>query len=531
MNIRKKIWLTFLGILILVILTGLVDWPKGPDIRIQDYHKELKVHLGLDLQGGVHLIYEADLSNIAPENYEDAMAGVRDVIERRVNVIGVSEPIVQTVKTEGNWRLIVELAGVTDVNEAINMIGQTPSLDFREMEEDATNTEADKEISSTDNNSENGEQVITENTGESNPVDSTEENTANIEENKNVENESEPLINTDELQIQGEGEDAKLVDKDGNPIDVEKLQAQLDAQKTEGAYPGFKMTKLTGQHLKQAQLQYDPSTGMPIISLEFNDEGKKLFADITERNIGKPVGIFLDGQPISTPRVNERIGEGRAVITGDFTIDEAKQLARRLNAGALPVPINLVSQQTIGATLGKISVEKSFMAGIIGLALVCLFMIVYYRLPGILAVLALGIYALIILALFKLIPVTLTLSGIAGFILSIGMAVDANVLIFERIKEELNEGNSLIVSIEEGFKHAWLSIRDSNISTIITCVILAWFGVGILKGFAITLGIGVLVSMFSAIVVTRTFLLLIARRGLEKRLWLLGIKKNKLESK
>jgi preprotein translocase subunit SecD len=292
------------------------------------------------------------------------------------------------------------------------------------------------------------------------------------------------------------------------------------------------MTELTGQHLDQAQLQYDPNTGIPVIGLEFNNEGKELFAQITERNIGKPVGIFLDGEPISMPRVNERIGEGRAVISGDFTIEEAKQLARRLNAGALPVPIELVSQQTVGATLGKVSVEKSFMAGVIGLLLVSLFMIIYYRLPGLLAVLALGIYALIILALFKLIPITLTLSGIAGFILSIGMAVDANVLIFERIKEELNNGNSLLSSIEEGFKHAWVSIRDSNISTIITCVILAWFGVGILKGFAITLGIGVLLSMFSAIVVTRTFLLLVARRGLEKRLWFFGInKKNKLESK
>jgi len=192
----------------------------------------------------------------------------------------------------------------------------------------------------------------------------------------------------------------------------------------------------------------------------------------------------------------------------------------------------LVSQQTVGATLGKISVEKSFMAGVIGIFLVSLFMIIYYRLPGVLAVLALGIYTLIILALFKLIPITLTLSGIAGFILSIGMAVDANVLIFERIKEELNDGNNLLSSIEKGFKHAWMSIRDSNISTIITCVILAWFGVGILKGFAITLGIGVLLSMFSAIIVTRTFLLLVVRRGLEKRLWFFGMnKKNKLEAK
>ena len=526
MNIRRKIWLTFLGIIVLVALAGVIDWPKGPDIRIQNYYKELKLHLGLDLQGGVHLVYEADLSNIMPENYEDAMEGVRDVIERRVNIIGVSEPIVQTVKSEGNWRLIVELAGVSDVSQAVDMIGQTPSLDFREIDEEAAaEVETDKEISEAEGESEDVDTQKTEEGAEDNGEQATTEDTEGTENTENIVTESDEIINTDELQIQGEGEDSKLVDKDGNEVDLEKLQAQLDKQEEQGLYPGYKITELTGQHLDQAQLQYDPNTGIPVIGLEFNNEGKELFAQITERNIGKPVGIFLDGQPISMPRVNERIGEGRAVISGDFTIEEAKQLARRLNAGALPVPVELISQQTVGATLGKTSVEKSFLAGIIGLALVCLFMIAYYRLPGVLAVLALGIYALIILALFKLIPITLTLSGIAGFILSIGMAVDANVLIFERIKEELNNGNSLFSSIEEGFKHAWVSIRDSNISTIITCLILAWFGVGILKGFAITLGIGVLLSMFSAIVVTRTFLLLIARKGIEKHLWLFGIKK------
>lgn len=502
MSIRRKIWLTFAGIVILAALALTVVWPKGPDISYQDYYKELKFHLGLDLQGGVHLIYEADLSNIDPENYEDSMDGVRDVIERRVNIIGVSEPVVQTVKSDGNWRLIVELAGVTDVAEAIEMIGQTPYLDFRETEEDQVAEE-----------SENNE-VLKE--GE-------------IEEEGEGDEEQEDLINTEELRIEGEGDDAKLVDAEGNPVDMEKLQAQMDAQKAESGYPGFKLTELSGQHLNQAQLQFDPNTNMPVIALEFNEEGKNLFAEITERNIGKPVGIFLDGDPISIPMVQDSIRDGKAIISGDFTVDEAKQLAMRLNAGALPVPINLISQQTVGATLGQESVEKSFLAGIIGLVLVCLFMIAYYRLPGLLSVFALVLYALIVLALFKLIPITLTLAGIAGFILSIGMAVDANVLIFERIKEELNEGNNLYSSVEEGFKHAWISIRDSNISTIITCVILAWFGVGILQGFAITLGIGVLVSMFSAITITRTLLRIFARKGIEKRPWLFGVKKNKKE--
>jgi len=264
-----------------------------------------------------------------------------------------------------------------------------------------------------------------------------------------------------------------------------------------------------------------------VISIEFNGEGKKLFGEITERNVGQPLAIFLDGFIISAPRVNEPIRDGKAIISGDFTIDEAKDLSMRLNAGALPVPIDLVSQNTIGPTLGKLSVEKSFLAGIIGLILVCIFMIIFYRLPGVLAAFALIIYAMVALALFKLIPVTLTLAGIAGFILSVGMAVDANVLIFERIKEELRSGKTLGSSIDSGFKHAWTSIRDSNLSTIITCVILAWFGVGIIKGFAITLGLGVLLSMFSAIFITRTFLQILNIKWVRKRIWLYGIKEKR----
>ncbi len=487
MSIRKKIWLTFAGILILVLLAGIVDWPKGPDIRIKDYYKELKVHLGLDLQGGSHLVYEADLTRVEPQNYEEAMAGVRDVIEKRVNTLGVGEPVIQTNKSSGHWKVIVELAGVFDIDRAIEMIGKTPSLDFREsIDEEQKQEEGEK---------------------------------------KDETNKNEKTINTKDLTIKGEGENAKIVDKEGKEVDLEQLQKQLDQEKEQGSYPGFKLTKLSGQHLKQAQLQYDPNTNMPMIGLEFNEEGKKLFAEITERNIGKPVGIFLDGEPISVPQVNERIGEGKAVISGSFTIEEAKLLARNLNAGALPVPITLVSQTNIGASLGKVSIEKSFFAGMIGLILVALFMIVNYRFPGVLSVFALIVYALLVLALFKLIPITLTLAGIAGFILSIGMAVDANVLIFERIKEELHAKQRLATAIDEGFKHAWNSIKDSNISSLITCFILTWFGTSVIKGFAITLALGILVSMFSAIIVTRTFLRLTGTKWLEKRPWLLGVKK------
>ncbi|MEK7538161.1 MAG: protein translocase subunit SecD, partial [Patescibacteria group bacterium] len=251
-------------------------------------------------------------------------------------------------------------------------------------------------------------------------------------------------------------------------------------------------------------------------------DGTKLFAALTKKNLNKILGIYLDGSPISLPKVQSEITSGTAVITGQFTLDEAKQLAKRLNAGALPVPITLISQQNVGASLGRESIERSLVAGIIGLLLVAVFMVVYYRLPGVLAVVALMIYTLIVLALFKLWPVTLSLAGIAGFILSIGMAVDANILVFERTKEELANGRPLLSAIDEGFRRAWLSIRDSNVSSLITALILIWFGSSLIKGFAVTLSIGILVSMFSALTVTRTFLRLVVSRWMSRHLWLFG---------
>ncbi|MDD5071350.1 MAG: peptidylprolyl isomerase, partial [Patescibacteria group bacterium] len=333
----------------------------------------------------------------------------------------------------------------------------------------------------------------------------------------------------------------------------------------------WKNTELTGKYLKRASVEFNPNDNSPEVALEFDGEGANLFEEITARNVGKPVAIFLDGYPISVPTVNEKITGGRAVITGNFNIKEAKLLSQRLNAGALPVPIVLVSQSTIGASLGQQSIFNSLKAGIIGLILVALFMVVYYRLPGLLAVLSLAVYGISVLAFFKAMPVwlsliliilisgllistfselkflnaglaaliilagillfsfayssvTLTLAGFAGFILSIGMAVDANVLVFERMKEELMAGQLLPAAIDEGFKRAWPSIRDGNITTIFICLVLMTFGTGSVQGFGTTLFIGVTISMFSAIVVTRNFLLLVGREWLEKRNWLIGVK-------
>lgn len=429
---------------------------------------ETPFRLGLDLLGGTHLVYEADLSHLPEEERKDALGGVRDVIERRVNAYGVAEPLVQQV---GDDRVIVELAGVSDVNEAINQIGETPILEFKRPassadQEDGTTVDLDEVVVETD---EEGNTVIT-----------------------SADN--------------------------GEPIEIslDDLVAQQQAQ-------SWEQTELGGSQLKRAAVEFDPNTGAPYVSLTFNSEGGELFGELTETYVGQQIAIFLDGELISSPVVQQAIYGGQAVITGSGDLEEARTLARRLNAGALPVPINLISQQTVGPTLGAVSLDRSLVAGAIGLALIALFMILYYRLPGLLAVAALGVYGVLVLVIFKAVPVTLTLAGIAGLILSIGMAVDANVLIFERLKEELRNGRGLDRAVEEAVKRAWSSIRDGNITTLIACVLLFSFSSSFIKGFALTLGIGILASMLTAVVVTRAFLLLAARVKFLNKPFLYGV--------
>lgn len=537
MSTRKKTWLTFCSVLILTGLAGIVVWPGGPDIKIGGYFKELKYHLGLDLQGGAHLVYEADISKIPLKEQEAAILSARDVIEKRINVFGISEPIVQTTKEKGKEKIIIELPGIKDVNQAIRMIGQTPILEFKEQDNTpppALTEEQKKEIE--DYNvlaQKKAEEILGkvlkgENFvnlakqfsdcpskekggdlgwfGKGMMVPEFEKAVFNLKKNEIT----KELIKTDFGYHIIQKTDERETKKDKEIIQENKASHILIKTKSERDYIPFKdpwkYTGLTGKQLKRATLEFNNNTNEPQVGLEFDKEGGKLFGEITKRNIKKPVAIFLDGMIISSPVVNEAITTGQAVISGNFSLPEAQELIKRLNAGALPVPIKLVSQQTIGPSLGKISIDESCKAGIIGLILVALYMILFYRFKGFLAVIALGIYTAIVLALFKLIPVTLTLAGISGFILSIGMAVDANILIFSRIREELKAGKPNDLAIEEGFKRAWLSIRDSNVSTLITCFILYWFGTSMIRGFGITLSIGVLVSMFSAITITRTLL-------------------------
>ncbi len=429
----KKIVLAIL-ILILGAGIGVFVFKSEPKLnknydREKAFFKHSPFRLGLDLSGGSHLIYKADISNIPSGQVGDSMDALRDVIERRINIFGVSEPVVQVQSagfiSGGEEKLIVDLPGVTDVEKATAMIGQTPLLEFK--------TELPK----------------------------------------------------------GTPQEVK-VGKDG------KVDLSLASS--------FKTTELTGRYLKKATLEFDTNTREPKVSLQFDDTGTKLFAEITKANVGKMVAIYLDGSPISTPVVREEITGGQAVISGNFTPTEAKQLVGRLNSGALPVPITLISKQTIGAILGDNALNAGAKAAAVGFLLVALFLIIWYRLPGLIATVSLSIFVVIMLSLFKLIPVTLTAAGLAGFIISMGVAVDANVLIFERVKEELRAGRTIPDAIHAGYTRAWSSIRDSNISNFITALILFWFGTSLIKGFALTLGMGVIISMFSAITITRIFL-------------------------
>jgi preprotein translocase subunit SecD len=410
----KKVILIF----ILTFIAGYIDLPHEVPIDLKigpiKINRKLDLVLGLDLAGGSHLAFEADTTNIDDEKKSVAISGVRDVIERRVNLFGISEPNVQTSSFEGKDRIIVELPGVKDTKEAINLIGQTAQLIFAE-----TGTEEE---------------------------------------------------------------------------------------------PGLYPTDLTGAELKSSDVAFDQTTGKPMVTLEFTPEGGQKFSDLTAKNIGKPLAIILDTQVISAPLVQDQITGGSAQITGDFSLEEAKRLSIQLNAGALPVPVRLVEERTVGATLGSESVDRSIRAGLIGLSMVLVFMVLAYGKLGLIADMALVVFGILTLALYKLIPVVLTLPGIAGFLLSVGMAVDSNILIFERFKEERGR-RQFSDALEVAFGRAWDSIRDANIATLAAAFVLAnpldWNFLhtsGPVRGFAMTLSLGILISLFTGIIVSRNLL-------------------------
>lgn len=427
-----------------LILSAFIYYSQNPNLG---FISKFAFKLGLDLNGGTHLVYKADTSKIQAQDIPDSMQSLRNVIEARINALGVSEPVVQTEKTtiggEEVNKLIVELPGVTDIKQAVDTIGQTPVLEFKKINPNAP------------------------------------------------------------------------------ALTASSTQEEIDAQ--------FIPTELTGRYLETALVQFDKQTNKPVISLTFNPEGKEVFAELTKSEMGKPIAIVLDGNILSAPVVQDEITDGKAIISGSFTVPEARELSRSLKYGALPVPVELVGTQTIGASLGSDAIAASMRAGMWGFILVALFLILLYRLPGLIAVVSLTLYVIFNLALFKLLGVVLTSAGLAGFIISIGMAVDGNILIFERMREEFEKGHSIEEGIKEGFNRAWLSIRDSNLSSIITALILFFTATSALvKGFAFVFFIGVIVSAFTAITVSRTFLFALGAKefkGLNRFLFGHGFKK------
>jgi preprotein translocase subunit SecD len=448
---QKQRWL--LGVIFLLVV--------GAAIILAN----LGLQLGLDLRGGAQLTIQVQATEEVKQVKAEDLTAVKKVIENRINALGVTEPIVQEV---GSDKVLVQLPGVTDPEQAERVLGGTAQLEFRQQK---PGTEAQLQ--------------------------------------------AEYLV---KQQLEAELAQLKQRGKSGenseNSQEIAKLTDSIE-QSNQAIAQLFESVGLTGKNLQDARPGTTATGGAWEVSISFDEEGGKKFAELTKNlaGTGRSIGIFLDNAPISTPVVGPEfaatgITGGRAVITGNFTVETANELAVQLRGGSLPFPVAVVENRTVGATLGQDSIRRSIVAGLAGLLLVLIFMAVYYRLPGIIADLSLLVYALLTLACFSLIGVTLTLPGIAGFILSIGMAVDANVLIFERTREELRGGNTLYRSVESGFHRAFSSILDSNVTTLIACGALFWLGSGLVKGFAVTLAIGVLVSMFTALTCSRTFLLL-----------------------
>lgn len=415
-----------------VIAGRTVDFTINPiTVNVLGLKKEFKTKLGLDLRGGSHMVFQADTSKLKKDDVPDALNSARDIIEKRVNFFGVSEPVIQTIKSGNQYRIAVDLPGITNVEEAVKLVGKTAQLTFR--------TEIPQKTTAS-----------------------------------------------------------------------QSAQFMVFSPKAD----------LIGKDVKKATVSFNTQDGQPQVSLSFSPEGAAKFGTLTEKNVGKRIGIFLDQKLLSAPTVQQAILDGNAVVTGNFKLEEAQNLAISINSGALPIPIKLIEQRNVGPSLGASEIQKSLYAGIVGLIAVMLFMVLYYRRLGLIACLGLIIYGLISFAIFRAIPVVLTLSGVAGFILSIGMAVDSNILIFERIKEEQRKGRDFDVAIRLGFGRAIDAIKDANFTTLIVAFILfnplnwEFFPqFGLVRGFALTLAIGVATSLFTGVFITRYLIKFFYKKG------------------
>jgi protein-export membrane protein SecD len=487
---RHVTWLV-----VILSLTAFAVWcslPDNPGIRLDlngdgtyEIDKPIAIRQGLDLAGGLKVLLEADLP-AGQDPPAGAMAEVRRIVSDRIDSLGALEPVVQQ---QGSRRLIVELPGYQDPERAVSLIRSTALLEFVELPYPfpaGTVVQTDY-VRGSDTQA-----------GEAAPTES-----------------STPTVEATATAEEGATPEATPAGQEAVPTPETPVYH----------------TVMTGEVLATADVTVDRATGRPEVAFTLTPEGATLFADYTSAHIGDYLGIVLDGVVISSPQIQTAITGGQGVIKGDFDLESATQLATQLRYGALPVPLRVDSTSTVGPTLGQISVQQSIRAGLIGIAVVLIFLLVYYRLLGVPAALALVIFAVLNFALYKLIPITMTLPAITGFLISVGTAVDGNILIFERMKEELRNGKRLEVAVEAGFDRAWASIRDSNISTIIICAVLFLFGTSFgaaaVRGFAVTLALGLVINLFTAVVATRTFLhfilLPIQEQTLTTRRWLLGV--------
>jgi len=666
----KNLWLKFIFIVFLFFIALSFASPNQNGqvfgVSVPDWFPDKEIMLGLDLQGGSQLTYDIDLSEVPPNRQANVVNGTKQIIEKRVNGLGVTEALVQTQDVAGKTHIIVELPGIQDLEKAKEVVGKVVQLKFKEQGEEPSQeemsrigqenkardiiskelfnqaktvslkeaikntnmagfeTEAEKKIASfkeasnfteTDklpedmkailsglNNNEVAKEII-ENEYYFQIVKLIEKKTEPQKEisashilvaYKGSERASELITRTkeealtkakelltkiqngedfatlakeesDEQTENGELEapvkvggsyvkeftDATLLLEHANDVTTEPIESpfgyhiikareineadqdlikyeQIILQKEMPDPNNWKETELTGEHFKFAGVGVDQNTGEVLVNISFNDEGADLFAVITKRNIDKPLAIFLDNKPIIgdtvyAPNIRQEITGGQAQISGGLTHKEALELAQNLNAGAIPAPISLIGEKTIGSILGEQALANGVKAGLIGIVILFVYMILYYKMAGLMADIALSIYTIFIIAIFKIFGVTLSLAGIAAIIFSIGIAVDANILIFERMKEELKAGKDTFSSLKEGFIRAWNSIRDSNVSSLLICAVLFIFGASMIRGFALTLAIGIITSLFTAIFVTKTLLLIITEKFEIGSLWLIGI--------
>lgn len=544
-HIRRNFILAVVGSIFLAVISypKLIAWQPAAF----EYINAWQVNQGLDLQGGIHLEYEADVKDIPSDQLTDALQSAQAVIERRVNAFGVGEPLIQLSNRGDSHRIIVELPGIKNIDAAKNMIQETPFMEFREQASDADLEAFTKEIDAKNEENKNRAQAtltlaqsgqdfsaLAKEVSQDPSAAQTGGDLGFVKRGEFVREFEDVLFKDDfaagsvypELvesaygwhiikkeEVRGEGENQE----------VRSLHILFFKDSVQN-YPDklYLPTGLSGKNVKKVSVDYQTQgIGQPQVLIQFDSEGAEKLAEVSKKNIGKPLAIFIDGEIFSAPVIQQELTGGQATVTSDFNSESVKEYVKRLNEGALPLPITLVAQQTVDASLGESALQQSLFAGLVGLIAVAVYMLVFYRFLGFVAVIALLFYTALLVVIFKFsaftpFAITVTLSGIAGFVLSIGIAVDANILVFERFREELSYGKGVRKALEQAFQRAWPSIRDGHVSTLLTTFILIMTGTGFVKGFAIILALGVLVSLFTAVVLVRVILRFLITDWFEK---------------